>query len=135
MSSIQVVPTQYVYHVWDRVKGYLESGLARAGGEYTADQLKVFLTQGDATLILLFNDANEIIGALTVEWINYPNDRVLYVTALGGATCDETWNQFIDWGRNQGATVVRGAAFESVARLWKRKFGFESRYIMVEKRL
>lgn len=135
MSSIQVVPEHYVYHVWDKVKDYLAKGLARSGGEYNADQLKVYLTQGINTLILILNDEGEIKGALTIQWTNYPNDRVAFITSIGGATYEEAWNMFIDWLRAQGCTAIRGAAFESVARLWKKKYGFESRYVMVERRL
>lgn len=135
MNSIQVVPDQYVYHVWDQVKGYLEKGLARSGGEYNVDQLKVYLTQGINTLILILNSENEIKGALTIQWTNYPNDRIAFITSIGGATYEDAWNMFIDWLRAQGCTAIRGAAFESVARLWKKKYGFESRYVMVEKRL
>jgi hypothetical protein len=31
--------------------------------------------------------------------------------------------------------MIRGAAHETVARLWRRKFGVQSRYIIVEKKL
>jgi hypothetical protein len=135
MSSIQVVPEQYVYHVWDKVDKYLAKGLQRSGGEYTADQLKVYLTQGINTLIMILNDEGEIKGALTIQWKNFPNDRVAFITAIGGATYPEAWEMFLDWLRQNGCTAIRGAAFESVARLWKQKYGFESRYVMVEKRL
>lgn len=135
MSSIQVVPEQFIYTVWDQVKGYLEKGLARSGGEYNVDQLKVYLTQGINTLILILDDDGKIKGALTIQWTNYPNDRVAFITSIGGATYEPAWNMFIEWLRSQGCTTVRGAAFESVARLWKKKFGFNSRYVMVEKRL
>lgn len=135
MSSIQVVPQHFVYDVWDKVAGYIDKGLARSGGEYNAEQLKVYLTQGINTLILILNDEGEIKGALTIQWTNYPNDRVAFITSIGGATYEEAWNMFIDWLRSQGCTAIRGAAFESVARLWKKKYGFESRYVMVERRL
>jgi hypothetical protein len=135
MSSIQVVPEQFVYHVWDKVEKYLAKGLQRSGGEYTADQLKVYLTQGINTLIMILNNEGEIKGALTIQWKNFPNDRVAFITAIGGATYPEAWEMLLDWLRQNGCTAIRGAAFESVARLWKQKYGFESRYIMVEKRL
>ncbi len=135
MSSIQVVPSHYVYHVWDRAEKYIAKGLERSGKEYTAEHIKVFLTQGTNTLILILNDEDEIKGALTIEWINHPNDRVAFITSIGGATYEEAWNMFIEWLRSQGCTSIRGAAFESVARLWKKKYGFESRYVMVERKL
>ena len=43
--------------------------------------------------------------------------------------------QIESWVKENGGTMIRGAAYESVARLWKRAFGVESRYIMVEKKL
>lgn len=135
MSSIQVVPQHLVYDVWGKVDKYIAKGLQRSGGEYTADQLKVYLTQGINTLILILNDEDEIKGALTIQWTNYPNDRIAFITSIGGATYEEAWNMFVNWLRSQGCTAIRGAAFESVARLWKKTYGFESRYVMVERRL
>lgn len=135
MSSVQIVPQQFIYHVWDKVANYIDRGLARSGGEYTAEQLKVYLTQGHQTLILVLDDADEIKGALTIQWINYPNDRVAFITAIGGATYEPAWQQFVDWLKQNGCTAIRGAAYDSVARLWKKKYGFQSRYVMVEKRL
>jgi hypothetical protein len=135
MSSIQVVPQHFVYHVWDKVESYLAKGLARSGGEYNVDQLKVFLTQGTNTLVLILDDNDEVKGALTIEWNNYPNDRVAFITSIGGATYEEAWEMFLNWLKQNGCTAIRGAAFESVARLWKKRYGFESRYVMVEKRL
>jgi len=135
MSAIQVVPEHFIHQVWDKVDKFIARGLQRSGGEYTAEQLKVYLTQGHNTLILILNDEDEIKGALTIQWANYPNDRIAYITSIGGATYEEAWDMFLDWLRTQGCTAIRGAAFESVARLWKKKYGFESRYIMVERRL
>tara|TARA_R110000772_G_scaffold8737_1_gene28916 strand:- start:264 stop:671 length:408 start_codon:yes stop_codon:yes gene_type:complete len=135
MSTIQEIPVDHIQGVWDSVKGYLEKGLSHSGGEYTVDQLKVFLTQGQSTLIVILDDSNKIKGALTVEWNNYPNARIAFMTAIGGATCQESFNMFCEWVKWRGGTAIRGAAFESVARLWKKKFGFENRYITVEKKL
>jgi hypothetical protein len=135
MSSIQIVPVQYIYTVWDKVSGYLEKGLEDSGGEYTVDQLKVYLVQGHNTLVLILNDEGEIKGALTIQWANYPNDRVAYITSIGGATYKEAWELFLDWLRIEGCSIVRGTAKESVARLWRMKFGCETRRVLTEKRL
>lgn len=135
MSSIQPVPQHLVHHAWDRVSDYIAKGLVRSGGEYSAEQLKVYLIQGSQVLMVILDDANEIKGAMTVQLISYPNKRIAYITALGGATYEGSWNQFIEWARLNGCSAIRGAAFDSVARLWKRKFGFQSRYVMVEKEI
>lgn len=134
--KVHHVEPKYLHYVWPEVAPYLEKALKHSGGEYNLDQLKVFLMQGHQAL-LIGMDNDGVKGAVTVEFINYPNDRVAFITAIGGkmVSNQNVWQQFEDWLRINGATTVRGAAFESVARLWRKAFGFENRYVMVEKRL
>lgn len=136
MTQVQYVDTMYIHQVWDLVKPFLEKGLVRSGGEYTAEQLKVFLVTGMQRLLVAVED-DIIKGAATIEFINYPNERVAFVTAVGGKmlSTKEVWEQFEGWCKQNGATMVRGAAFESVARLWKKAFDVEQRYVIVEKKL
>ena len=46
-------------------------------------------------LLVATDDNAEIHGAATVSFINYPNDRVAFVTAIGGklVTSPETFAQ------------------------------------------
>lgn len=136
MSKVEVVHPNHIIHVWDKVKGYLEAGLKRSGGEYEAEHLKVYLIQGAQNLLVAV-DGEDIHGAATIEWANFPNERVAFVTAIGGKMIadKDIWRQFEDWVILNGGTTIRGNAFESVARLWKKAFGVESRYIVVEKKL
>ena len=136
MTQVQYVDTMYIHQVWDLVKPFLEKGLVRSGGEYTAEQLKVFLVTGMQRLVVAVED-DVIKGAASIEFINYPNERVAFVTAVGGRmlATKEVWEQFEAWCKQNGATMVRGAAFESVARLWKKAFDVEQRYVIVEKKL
>ena len=137
MSQVQVVAPIYIQQIWDDVKSYLDAALKHSGGEYGLEHLKVFLTQGHQTLLIAVDDNNKIHGAATIEWINFPNERVAFVTTIGGVMLanKDIWAQFESWVKENGGTMIRGAAYESVARLWKRAFGVESRYIMVEKKL
>jgi hypothetical protein len=50
-------------------------------------------------------------------------------------TSPDLWAQFENTLRQLGATTIRGGAHESVARLWRKLFKFEQRYIVVEKKL
>ena len=112
--------------------------MAHSGGEYSLEQLKVMLTQGKQTLCVgteLDDLTLSIKCALTIEWINYPNDRVAFITSIGGKTDKLGFEQFENWVRANGGTKIQGAAFEAVARLWKRAYGFENRYIIVEKQV
>jgi len=137
MKRLEAVPANYVYHVWDRVEPFITSALSKSTSEYTAEHIKLYLTEGQQTLVIIIDDDNVIHGAITVRFTNYPNDRVAFVTAVGGKfVADKAlWIQFEDWMRQAGATVMRGAAYESVARLWRRAFGVETRCVIVEKKL
>jgi hypothetical protein len=132
MNVRQVNPS-FVPQIWPKVCKFLESALEHSGGEYTADQLKVYLVQGSQSLLVA--DDGEIKGAATVQFIDYPNDRVAFITSIGGRliTGNEMFSQLIEWCRLNGCTKVQGAARESVERLWRQRFGFSERYRIVEK--
>lgn len=132
MLNLRIVPSTHIQQTWHEVDKMLASALVRAGGEYNLDQLKVMLVEGRQALLVLVDEDEKIQTAFTVEWINYPNDRVAFLTAIGGRTDLNAFNQFKDWVKINGGTKIQGAAFESVARLWKRKLGFDNKYIIVE---
>ena len=137
MSQVKIVAPIYIQQIWESVEPYLSAALKHSGGEYGIEHLKVFLVQGHQVLLIAVDDSNNIHGAATVEWINFPNERVAFVTTIGGVmvTKKEIWYQFENWVRQNGGTMIRGATREAAARLWKKAFGVESRYIMVEKKL
>jgi ribosomal protein L18E len=136
-KRVEIVPAQFIYHVWDQVSPLLEKGLARSGGEYNVEHLKVYLTQGEQTLVVVIDDDQKIHGAVSVKFYNFPNEREAFITSVGGKalTSKELWMQFELCMIHNGATIIRGAAFESVARLWHKAFGTETRYVIVEKKL
>lgn len=135
--QVQYVPAHYLQQVWPKVEPLLEEALEFSAGEYDVRQLKVFLSTGAQQLLIAVDEDGEVCGAASVEWINYPNDRVAFVTAIAGSGVpqEDTWAQICEWARVNGATKIRGAAREAIARLWKAKFGFTQRYIIVEKQL
>ena len=137
MKRLEVVSPNHIYYVWDKVKDYLASGLELSGGEYNVDHLKLYLTSGQQTLLIVIDDEQKIHGAFTIEITNFPNERIAFTTSVGGKAITEQylWEEYENWLRSNGVTMVRGAAHETVARLWRRKFGVQSRYIIVEKKL
>lgn len=132
MLNLRIVPVTHMQQVWSEVSPLLASAMVHSAGEYNLDQLKVMLVEGRQTLLVLVDDDNKVQTAFTIEWINHPNHRIAFMTAIGGKTDVNAFNQFKDWVKANGGTKVQGAAFESVAKLWKRKLGFENRYIIVE---
>jgi hypothetical protein len=134
--NVRQVPVDYVAAIWPRVAGMIEAAMEHSAGEYTAEQLRVFLAQGIQTL-LVAEENGDIRGAATISFINYPNDRIAFVTSIGGRMIanKDVWRQFEGWCRAMGATKVQGAAFEAVARLWRRRFGTKTVYFIVEKNI
>jgi hypothetical protein len=133
--GVRSVNVSHIHQVWDDVKPYLDKAMSHSGGEYTTEHLKLYLTEGRQSLLVITNDDEQIIGAIAVELINFPDERIVFITSIGGTTSEPDWQEFISWCKYNGATMIRGAAFEAVARLWKSRYGFESRYVMVEKKI
>ena len=135
--SVRVIPNNSVSQNWHLVEAFIKSAEEKFGGaEYTTEQIKVYLVQGQWMLLVAVDEDNEIQGAATVSFINYPNDRVAFVTSIGGklVTSQDTFKQMSEILKVKGATKIQGVAKEAIARLWKR-FGFEEKAILVETKL
>lgn len=87
MSSITVniVSKEHLDKFWSQVEPFLDSGLLMCEGELNVSQLRMFIVQGAAHLIVgTDNDTGNIKGALAFEIVNYPNMRVANIISYGG---------------------------------------------------
>jgi hypothetical protein len=137
MNTVQIVAPNNIYGVWDSVESYLNASMNTSTGDCTVDQLKLILARGEQTLLVSVDENGKLNGAMTVEFINHPNNRVMHITALGGngIVNDETFSQVEAWARLQGATKVSAWAQEAQARLYKIKANFNTVRFVVEKDL
>jgi len=137
MNTVKVVAPNFIYDVWKDVESFLNASINVSGGDFTLDQLKFSLSRGEQTLLVSVNEQNVINGAMTVEFINRPNDRVMFITALGGngIVNDETFSQVETWAKSHGATKASAWAQEAQARLYKIKSNFNTVRYVVEKDL
>jgi hypothetical protein len=127
---------KYLHLHWDEISKYLKPALDLGGvEEFNLDQMKVYIINGSWTLFVV-EENNKLCGAIVVAFSNYPNDRIAFVTAIGGKFISnkETFNKFKELLKSMGATKIQGCARESVARLWKR-IGFNNKQILVECKL
>jgi hypothetical protein len=115
------------------VEEYLAESQAYAKGDYTLDQIKMYVLTGVWLMLVGTDDENKIHGAMTVEFQNRPNQRVAFITGTGGKSIinDETFKQLEGICRGNGATAIECAARDSVSRLLNR-FGFKDKYRIVE---
>ena len=116
---IRHVPIQYVNQAWPLVEKYIAEAVQYGGDDYTLDQVRVYLASGQWLLVVASTEDGSIKGAATVSFSNYPNDRVAFVTFIGGRLISnqETFTQFKDLLKANGATKIQGAAREAIARL------------------
>jgi hypothetical protein len=137
MNTVQIVVPNNIYNVWEDVKEYLNASINVSGGDFTLDQLKLILARGEQTLLVSIDEKSILNGAMTVEFSNRPNNRVMFITALGGngIVNTETFSQVENWARMQGATRVSAWAQEAQARLYKLKANFNTVRMVVEKDL
>ena len=127
--KIQHVPTQYTAQIWDLVNEFLSESQVHSRGDYTLDQIKLFVLTGQWLLLVAVDDEQKIRGAMTVEFANRPNHRVAFITGTGGKFIinAETFKQLENVCKENGATIIECAARDSVAKLLAR-FGFEEKY-------
>ena len=130
---VEILPTQYCAKNWHLVEPYIAEANKWGGNDYNVDQIKMFVTLGQWSLLVAFDENRVIHGAATVSFLNYPNSRIAFVTAIGGklVSSPDTFKQLVTIVKNSGATKIQGAARKSIARLWRR-FGFYERHTIVE---
>jgi hypothetical protein len=136
MKQMQIVPPNYIHQVWDKIEPFFDRAMLAGTDDYNVDQLKMLLVDGKQTLFVFVEDEN-IIGALAVELINFPNHRIAHTSAVGGKEIfdENTIKQYEDWCRAQNATKIRAFAKDAQARLYKMKMGFDIVTHVVEKKL
>jgi hypothetical protein len=134
--EVKHVPVQYVHQAWPMVERFIADAVEFGGDDYTLDQVRVYVSSGQWLLVVAVDLEGVIKGAATVNFINYPNDRIAFITFIGGRLISnkETFKQLSDLLKANGATKIQGAARESIARLWSR-YGFEERYRIVETKI
>ncbi len=130
---VELVHPNHIAAIWPNVEGFLAEAMAHSAGEYTLEQLKVYLATGIQTLLVLVKE-DKVCGAATVAPENYPNACVAFITAIGGRDIarPEHFAKLAEWCRERGYTCIRGAAFEAVARLWRKQFQAKEIYRVVE---
>jgi len=133
--KLQHVPLEYVISTWPKVERFVDEA-SKFGEDYTTEQIKVYLATGQWTLAVFVDDNNEIQGAVALSFFNYPNDRIAFITFIGGKSIftEDLLAQLKNLSMRFGATKIQGAVRDSVARLSSR-LGFYKRYTIIETKI
>jgi hypothetical protein len=132
--NVQYVPIHHVNQTWPTVSAFIQAAIEQQTGDkdYTLDQVQLYVSSGQWALLVAVED-DKIIGAATVNLFNRPNNRVAFITYIGGRLIvnEESFKQMCQVLKSLGATSIEGAVNDAVARLWRR-FGFVEKYKIVE---
>lgn len=121
-----------VERCWEHLAPLLQKALAYTNGELTVDALRPTLH-----FVIRNCRTGDVVLALCVERIVYPNYECCQIVAIGGrGAVRHAWafDAFIEWAKRTGARYVQGWAHPAVARLWRR-LGGKVTYQMVRKEL
>jgi hypothetical protein len=137
--TVQFVDVNYVSQLWPMVEKYLVDALVEGGEKenieicYNIHHVQSFLTSGNWLLLVAVDEKNEIHGAATVSFINYPLHRVAFITLTGGNLVlnRETFKQLKEILRQRGATKVQAYGRDSMVRLLQRT-GFKPQTTLLE---
>jgi len=135
VRNLFYVPTNHIHQFWHLAEHHLQRAIETAHGEFTIDQLKQYASLGNCCLFLIMDEDNKCHGAITGQWTIYPNDRVFYITYLGGNGVTDTWDQVKQWVHNNGGTVIQGSTGKkSLIKLYER-LDFNQKYTLMEYKL
>ena len=134
--TVRTIHVQNIAQVWPLVEKYIADAQQYCADDYTLEQIKVYLSNGQWILLVAVDEEGAVHGAATVSMFNMPNDRIAFITFIGGKLVSnkDTFSQMAGILKGFGATKIQGAARESIARLWRR-YGFEERYRIVETKI
>jgi hypothetical protein len=134
--KIQHVPLEFRHQTWTIVEPFLNAELEHAQGDYTIDQIHMLVTTGQWVLVVAVDDDNQIHGAMTINFVTRPNDRVAFITNVGGKFIinQDTYSQLVTLVRGFGATYIEAAGRKSIVRLLSR-FGLTEKYTIVGAKL
>lgn len=139
---VRPVEVNYVAQIWPVVGKFLEDALTKGDESpewsscYNIHHVQGFISSGQWLLLVAVDEENNIQGAATVSFANYPMNRVAFITLIGGhlVSNEDTFNQLKVLLKSYGATKLQGYGRPAIVRLWKR-YGFEPRTTLVEVKL
>ena len=137
MRQINIVAPDFINQYWSKIEPFFEASFKFSTDDYSVDQIKFLLVNGQQICLVAVDEDGSIIGASAVSISNYPNHRVLHITSMGGRALveDDLIQQFEAWARSQGVTKIRAFAQDAQTRLYRMKMGFESVANVVEKNI
>ena len=113
--------------VWDKAAPLLQKAIDIDPSVITIEQVEYSIRTGKTFLLVWDEPGEGIIGAATVEFIDYPRERVAHVNLMGGKGIvrEHVFEEAKNWMRSFGATKAQCWAAGSLVDMYK-KMGLEN---------
>lgn len=123
--ALIVLNPAFIDEVWPTVGPMLKRAVDISPHDCTLEQLELLVRQGH-THLLFWEDEGVIKGAATVDFIDYPHQRVAHVGFMGGAGIvkDHVFAQAKEWMRGMGAKTAQCWTRDALVGMYE-KMGME----------
>ena len=119
---MQYVPLEYASQTWPLVEHHLVRMAEFGPVDHTMDQMKMQVCMGNWQLLVFTDDDENIVGAGTVAYQQYPNDKIAFITSAGakGFCTKKGYDELKEFVKSKGATRLQAYARPSMSRLARR---------------
>jgi hypothetical protein len=126
MAIHQVHPSQ-LPQVWPIAAVLLQKAIDLEPEMTTIEQVEYSIRTGRVFLLVWDEPGEGITGAVTVEFMDYPRERVAHVNLMGGkgVVRDYVFEEAKDWMRSFGATKAQCWARGTLVQMYE-KMGMEN---------
>ena len=132
------VPYEFVDDIWGKAEPFLKRAVDTSMGRYDMPSLYADVKSGRQQLWLYHDKNEEIVSAMTTQFIYYPLRVNLSVAFLGSddkSFSPDDWvahmEQVMDWAKIHGCSAVEVVGRKGWARLFK-KIGFVETFTTIE---
>jgi hypothetical protein len=126
MSLHYVAPT-HLPQVWTVVAPLLQKAIDLEPSALTIEQAEYSIRTGKSHLLVWAEPDVGITGAVTVEFIDYPRERIAHVNLMGGKGIvrNHVFEEAKNWMRSFGATKAQCWARGTLVQMYE-KMGMEN---------
>lgn len=139
MSEFHVrqIPPSLVDRFWQYAEPYIKRALDHTSGEWSPDDLKMFVKDNMIQLWLV-SEGDRVVAAITTELVNYPNRKHCRVITLAGSKAPE-WTPHVDtilcdFARAEGCNGMEAFVRKGYVPVLA-KFGYQPKYTVIVKEL
>jgi hypothetical protein len=135
MALYQITPSQ-LPQVWPIAAALLQKAIDLEPEMITIEQVEYAVRTGRTFLLVWDEPDVGITGAVTVDFIDFPRERVAHVNLMGGKGIvrDHVFEAAKDWMRSFGATKAQCWARGSLVQMYE-KMGLENTHQVMRVKL